>query len=150
LPTPNTTFRLTEDDREGLDVIASAWGVSRTDALRKLIGDEIERSQLHAQAAQRFISGLCASHGQDAVLEVNLEGDDLVQPESDAVKVDGSPLTGAKVTVIDLLDGRLELVLDIEDSVSLPLATLTALPTGAQWSHSVPLAALARAPEGTG
>lgn len=142
MATPIVNFRLSEAYQAQLDAICADWGVSRADAIRKLIHEQSDRRALGDRAAEQFIGRLVSAFEPEAELQIDMRGAD-VDLNADAVRLGGQPLGGAKVIVLDRLNGKIALVLDDAGGpASLVLAELHPPSEGVEWTFRLPLGAL--------
>ncbi len=95
MPTPKTNFRLSEADKEALDLVAESWGVDRTTAIRRLIFAEVEASDLASEARESLLQRLTNQYGANATLSVTLDGPAVVE-----ASIDGKALEGARATLL--------------------------------------------------
>jgi hypothetical protein len=126
MPTPKTNFRLSEGDKEALDLIAASWEVDRTTAIRRLIFAEVEAGELAAKAREALLRSLRELHGDDAALSVTIDGGSVVE-----ATVNGEGLTGARALVVFGTGGSAatgEILLEAEEGPgSIVLATVGAV-----------------------
>jgi hypothetical protein len=100
--TPPTAFRLTDDDRTALDLIASNWGIdNRTEVLRRLVYAELENGELAAKAGRELLDRLRADNNPSSQLAVTIDGPSVVE-----ASINGQALNGALVDLVFGASGK--------------------------------------------
>jgi hypothetical protein len=116
MPSPTTTFRLTDRDRRQLDRLADELVCSRSDVLRHGMAALRDNRQLRRQVkadnlARAFLKSLRTEYGDNATLEL-VEG-----PEDAGWRLAGEPLDREAVDVIIERQGD-RWVLDLVDKAT--------------------------------
>jgi hypothetical protein len=107
MPTPATTFRLSQADLRALDAIAADMGSNRTAALRKVVYEELDRRGLSDQAAANLAARLTARFGPAAVIVVTTNTG--ATQEGATVTINGTtPAEARAVLLVDRGELRIE------------------------------------------
>jgi hypothetical protein len=98
MTTPATAFRLTRADLQALDAIAADMRANRTEALRKLVYEEVERSGLLHEANAALVARLADRYGPDGVIVVETNAG--ATPEGATVTINGKTPTDARAVLL--------------------------------------------------
>ena len=133
MPTPATAFRFTSSELEALDALAADMRVNRTDALRKLIADEVDSRGLLDRAVESFVSDLIERYGPEAVIVASTNGG--ATPAGATATIDGRARRGVCAVLLDGSELRIE---DPDGPASILVATIAGdFPAGLRWQGTL-------------
>lgn len=147
MPTPVTTFRLSRAELQALDAIAADMRANRTDALRKLVYQELDRRGLTDQAAAALVARLTDRFGAGAVVIVETDGGETSGGAT--VTINGETPADARAVLLD--DGGELRIEEPDGPGSIVVATMAAGFSGElRWESTLAqLASIAPVPRGS-